>query len=70
MYEIKNVKIWKTSSNVNIFKCRDKVLEVEASKRKEISMSEKCQKVFNEIFALVPTADFSEIKKRRYLQVL
>ena len=65
MYDIKNMNIWKINSDVNIFKCRDKVLEVEASKRKEISMSEKCQKIFNEILALVPTADFSDIKKRK-----
>ena len=28
-------------------------------------MSEKCQKVFDEILTLVPTANFSEIKRRR-----
>lgn len=28
-------------------------------------MSEKCQKVFDEMLTLVPTANFSEIKKRR-----
>lgn len=65
MYDIKNLNIWKVSSNNNIFKCKDKVLEIEASKRKESSMSEKCQKVFDEILTLVPTANFSEIKKRR-----
>ena len=65
MYDIKNMNIWKINSDVNIFKCRDKVLEVEASKRKEISMSEKCQKIFNEILALVPTADLLDIKKRK-----
>lgn len=27
-------------------------------------MSEKCQRVFDEILALVPTAKFSEVKKR------
>lgn len=28
-------------------------------------MSEKCQRVFDEILTLVPTAEFSEIKKNR-----
>lgn len=48
MYDIKNLNIWNASSNSNSFKCKEKVLEVEASKRKEISMSEKYQKVFDE----------------------
>ena len=65
MYDIKSLNIWKESSNNNIFRCRDKVLEMEASKRKEISMIDKCQKVFEEIVTLVPTADFVEIKARR-----
>ncbi len=65
MYDIKNLNIWKASSNYNIFKCKEKVLEIEASNRKEISMSDKCQEVFNEILMLVPIADFAEIKKRR-----
>ena len=65
MYDIKSLNIWKASSNRDIFKCKDKVLEIEASKRKEISMIDKCQKVFEEIVTLVPTANFLEIKKRR-----
>lgn len=65
MYDIKNLNIWKESSNRNIFGCKDKVLEVDVPKRKEISMSDKCQRVFDEILTLVPTAEFSEIKKRR-----
>lgn len=65
MYDIKNLNIWKASSNYNIFRCRDKVLETDVSKRKEISMSDKCQRVFDEILTLVPTAKFSEIKKNR-----
>ena len=64
MYDIKNLNIWKASSNNSIFKCKEKVLVVEVSKRREISMSDKCQKVFDEILMLVPTADFSEIKRR------
>ena len=28
-------------------------------------MSDKCQRIFDEILMLVPTADFSEIKERR-----
>lgn len=65
MYDIKSLNIWKENSNNNIFRCRDKVLEIEASKRKEISMIDKCQKVFEEIVTLVPTANFVEIKERR-----
>ena len=65
MYDIKNLNIWKASSNHNIFGYRNKVLETEVSKGRENVMSEKCQNVFNEILALVPTARFSEIKKKR-----
>ena len=54
MYDIKNLNIWKASSNNSIFKCKEKVLVVEVSKRREISMSDKCQKVFDEILMLVP----------------
>lgn len=65
MYDIKNLNIWKASSNHNIFGYRNKVLETEVSKGREIIMSEKCQNVFDEILSLVPTARFSEIKKNR-----
>ena len=65
MYDIKGLNIWKVSSKNNIFRCRDKVLEADVSKDKEIAMSEKCQKVFDEILTLVPTNKFSEIRKRR-----
>lgn len=65
MYDIKNLNIWKASSNHNIFRCKDKVLEIDVSKRKETFMSDKCQKVFDEILLLVPTSRFSEIKKNR-----
>ena len=65
MYDIKSLNIWKVSSKNNIFGCRDKVLEADVSKDKEIAMSDKCQKVFDEMLTLVPTNKFSEIKKRR-----
>lgn len=65
MYDIKNLNIWKANGNHNIFGYRNKVLETEVSKGRETIMSEKCQNVFNEILALVPTADFSKIKKNR-----
>ena len=65
MYDIKSLNIWRESSNSDIFKCKKKVLEIEASRRKEISMTDKCQKVFEEIVTLVPTADFTKIKERR-----
>lgn len=65
MYDIKNLNIWKASSNHNIFGYRNKVLETEVSKRRENIMSEKCQNVFDEILTLVPTARFSEIKRNR-----
>lgn len=65
MYDIKSLNIWKASSNYNIFRCKDRVLEADVSKRKETIMSEKCQKIFEEILTLVPTANFSEIKKNR-----
>ena len=64
MYDIKNLNIWKASSDHNIFRCKDKVLETDVSKERETFMSEKCQKVFDEILTLVPTANFSEIKRR------
>lgn len=65
MYDIKNLNIWKASSDHNIFRCKDKVLETDVSKGRETFMSAKCQKVFDEILTLVPTANFSEIKRRR-----
>lgn len=65
MYNIRNLNIWKEHSRYNIFGCRYKVLEADVSKREETKMSEKCQKVFDEILKLVPEADFKEIKKRR-----
>lgn len=65
MYDIKNLNIWKASSNHNIFGYRNKVLETEVSKRRENIMSEKCQNVFDEILTLVPTERFSEIKRNR-----
>ena len=65
MYDIKNLNIWKASSDHNVFRCKDKVLEIDVSKGRETFMSEKCQKVFDEILTLVPTANFSEIKRRR-----
>lgn len=66
MYEIKNLNIWKASSDYYIFRYTDKVLYRRLNtKGEEISMSDKCQKVFDEILTLVPTANFSEIKKRR-----
>ncbi|MBQ8325556.1 MAG: hypothetical protein IJX86_00675 [Lachnospiraceae bacterium] len=64
MYDIRNLNIWKVSS-LDIFRCRDKVLEADVSKRKETIMSDKCQAVFDEILSLVPTANFAEIKRRR-----
>ena len=65
MYDIKNLNIWKASSNYNIFRCTDRVLEADVSNRRETKMSDKCQAVFDEILMLVPTGEFSEIKKRR-----
>ena len=65
MYDIKNLNIWKASSNHNIFGYRNKVLETEVSKGRENIMSEKCQNVFDEILTLVPTTKFSEIKKNK-----
>lgn len=65
MYDLGSLNIWKASSNNNIFRCRDKVLEADVSKDKEIAMGDKCQKVFAEILTLVPTDKFLEIKKRR-----
>lgn len=65
MYDIKNLNIWKASSNHNIFRYRDRVLEADVSKGRETIMSVKCQSVFDEILALVPTTRFSEIKKNR-----
>ena len=65
MYDIKNLNIWKAGSDHDIFRCKDKVLEIDVSKGRETFMSEKCQKVFDEILTLVPTANFSEIKRRR-----
>jgi len=41
------------------------VLECDVSKRKETIMSDKCQTVFDEIMRLVPTADFTAIKRKR-----
>ena len=64
MYDIKNLNIWKESS-LNSFSCRCKVLECDVSKRKETIMSDKCQTVFDEIMRLVPTADFTAIKRKR-----
>lgn len=65
MYDIRNLNIWKEDSSYNLFFNTDRVLEAEVSRRKEIKMSEKCQAVFDEILMLVPTREFSEIKRRR-----
>ena len=65
MYDIRNLNIWKAGSDENIFGCRDKVLEADVSKEREIIMSEKCRKIFEEMISLVPAADFSEIKRNR-----
>lgn len=65
MYDIKNLNIWKESSNHNNTRYMDRVLELEVSAGKEKFMSDKCQKVFDEILTLVPTTKFSEIKQDR-----
>ena len=70
MYDIRNLNIWKAGSGENIFGCRDKVLEADVSKEREIIMSEKCRKIFEEMMSLVPAADFSEIRKKMSIKKL
>ena len=65
MYDIKNLNIWKKTSNHNVLGCERKVLETDVSKRKETFMNDKCKSIFEEMMVLVPTADFMEIKKRK-----
>lgn len=65
MYDIRNLNIWKENSQFKIGRYKDKILEADVSKGKEIIMSDKCQQVFDEILKLVPTANFAEIKKNR-----
>ena len=65
MYNIRSLNIWKENSKYRTYGSKCKVLESDVSRRKETTMSEKCQMVFDEILKLVPGADFSEIKKRR-----
>lgn len=65
MYDIRNLNIWKENSQFKIGRDKDKILEADVSKGKEIIMSDKCQQVFDEILKLVPTANFAEIKKSR-----
>lgn len=65
MYDIKNLNIWKENRNSDIFKCREIVLEDDASKRKESFLGMKCEGIFEEIMRLVPEADIAGIKRRR-----
>lgn len=65
MYDIKNMNIWKENSKYKRRKYQNKVLEMEVSKRREITMNHKCQTVFNEIMNLAPNVKFKEIKERR-----
>ena len=65
MYDIMNLNIWKDSTNRDLFKCKEAVIETDVSMRKEFVMSELCQSVFNEIRELVPSVDFREVKMRR-----
>ena len=65
MYDIRNLNIWKENSQFKIGRDKDKILEADVSKGKEIIMSDICQQVFDEILKLVPTANLAEIKKSR-----
>lgn len=65
MYDIRKLSIWKNKGIKDIFKCREIVLEDDASKRKESFLSMKYEMIFEEIMKLVPNADIVGIKKRR-----
>ena len=65
MYDIRNLSIWKDKGIKDIVKCREIVLEDDASKRKESFLSMKYEMIFEEIMKLVPNADIVGIKKRR-----
>lgn len=64
MYDIRNMNIWKESSNT-LFLHTEKVLIAEGLRREETIMTEKCKKVFKEMSKLVPGVDFMEIKEQR-----
>ena len=64
MYDIKNLNIWKANNRYRGLNFQIKVLEMDISKRREVTMSNKCQAVLNEIMSLVPTVNFKDIKEK------
>ena len=58
MYNIRSLNIWKENSKYRTYGSKCKVLESDVSRRKETTMSEKCQMVFDEILA---TDNFIEL---------
>ena len=65
MYDIRNLNIWKNRESENIFRCREVILEADASKRKESAISMKTEMVLMDIIEKVPAANLLQIKKQR-----
>lgn len=65
MYDIRNLSIWKNRENEYIFRCREVILEADASKRKESAISMKTEMVLMDIMEKVPAANLLQIKKQR-----
>lgn len=65
MYNIRTLNIWRNSETRDIFRCKEVVLESDASNRKESDLSMKMEMIFDEILQLVPTVNIVEIKEQR-----